>query len=96
MSTAVFLLNRAPTNSLDGMTPFEAWHGRNPTVNFLRTFGCLIYVKEVRPNLWKLDDRSTSCVFIGYERSVKAYRLYDSSTKRVRGSRDVIFDEDTG
>ena len=31
----------------------------------------------------KLDDRSTPRVFIGYERGVKAYCLYDPSTKCV-------------
>ena len=36
---AVFLLNRMPTKSLDGMTPFEAWHGRKPNVHYLCTFG---------------------------------------------------------
>ena len=41
MSTAVFILNRTPTKSLKGTTPFEAWHGRKPGVSFLRTFGCV-------------------------------------------------------
>jgi len=26
--TAVYLLNHAPTKSLDGMTSYEAWQGR--------------------------------------------------------------------
>jgi hypothetical protein len=34
VSTAVFILNRTPTKSLKGMTPFEAWHGRKPGVSF--------------------------------------------------------------
>jgi hypothetical protein len=38
VSTAVFLLNRAPTKALAGKTPFEAWHGCKPAVHFLRTF----------------------------------------------------------
>jgi transposase InsO family protein len=38
--TAVYLLNRAPTKSLAGRTPYEAWHGKKPTVEHLRTFGC--------------------------------------------------------
>jgi transposase InsO family protein len=42
--TAVYLLNRAPTKSVEGMTPFEAWYGKKPAVHHLRTFGCLVYV----------------------------------------------------
>ena len=34
VSTAIFLLNRALTKSLDGMTSFEVWHGRKPAMNF--------------------------------------------------------------
>lgn len=26
VSTAVFILNRSPTKSMDDMTPFEAWY----------------------------------------------------------------------
>ena len=35
VTTAVFILNRAPTKALKGKTPFEAWHGRKPNVFFL-------------------------------------------------------------
>ena len=93
VSTAVFILNRAPTKSLDGMTPFEAWHGRKPDVSFLRTFGCIGHVKKTKPNLPKLEDRSSPMVFLGYERGSKAYRLYDPQARRVVVSRDVVFDE---
>ncbi|CAA6661431.1 unnamed protein product [Spirodela intermedia] len=29
VATAVYILNRCPTKSVDGMTPFEVWHGRS-------------------------------------------------------------------
>src|SRR5438105_150560 len=92
--TAVFLLNRAPTKSLDGMTPFEAWHGRKPAVHFLRTFGCVAHVKDVQPHPSKLADRSRKMVFIGYEEGSKAYRALDLVSQRVHITRDVVFDED--
>ena len=38
MTTAVFILNRAPTKALKVKTPFEAWYGRKPSVSFLQTF----------------------------------------------------------
>jgi len=50
-------------------------------------------VKKTKPNLSKLEDRSTPMVFLGYERGNKAYRLYDPQGWRVVVSRDVIFDE---
>ena len=94
--TAVYLLNRAPTKSLEGKTPFEAYHGRKPAVSYLKTFGCLVFVKNKHPGLKKLDDRSSPMVFIGYSEGAKAYRLLDPSTGRVHVSRDVVFDESRG
>jgi transposase InsO family protein len=94
MSTAVFLLNRSPTKSLDNQTPYEAWYGQWPAVHFLRTFGCVGHVKITKPGLKKLDDRSAPMVLLGYEQGSKAYRLYDPVSERVHVSRDVVFDED--
>jgi hypothetical protein len=71
--TTVYLLNRAPTQSLDGKTPYEVWHDKKPSVHHLRTFGCVAYIKETEPHLAKLDARGKNVVFIGYEAASKAY-----------------------
>jgi len=91
--TAVFILNRSPTKSVDGITPYEAWYGLKPPVHFFRTFGCVAHVKVAGGHLKKLDDRSTPMVFIGYEVGSKAYRFYNPVSKRVHISRDAVFDE---
>ena len=96
VTTAVFVLNRSFTRSVDGRTPYEAWHGTKPKVHFLRVFGCRAHAKITTPNLKKVDDRSKPMVMLGYEPGGKAYRLYDPTTKRVHVSRDVIFDESAG
>jgi len=41
VTTAVYVLNRAPTKSLEGVTPYEAWHGKKPSVNTLECLGVL-------------------------------------------------------
>jgi transposase InsO family protein len=92
---AVHLLNRSPTKALDSKTPYEAWHGHKPVVSHLRVFGCLAFAKEVN-HVSKLDDRSTPGVFIGYAEGVKAYRILNPATQRVRISWDVVFDEGRG
>jgi hypothetical protein len=90
--TVVHLLNRSLTKSLEGKTLYEAWHRRTPVVGHLRTFGCLVYVKELN-TVSKLSDRSMLGVFIGYAEGVKVYRILDPVTRRVRTVGDVIFDE---
>jgi hypothetical protein len=92
--TAVYVLNRSFTRSMDDVTPFEAWHEGKPDVEHLRVFGCVAHAKVTRPGLKKLDDRSTPMVFLGYEQGSKAYRLFDPVANRVHVSRDVVFDED--
>jgi hypothetical protein len=49
--------------------------------------------KDTCPGLKKLEDRSCTMIFVGYEHGSKAYRFYNPSTKRVVISRDVVFDE---
>jgi transposase InsO family protein len=93
--TAVYILNRLPTKALNGRTPYEAWHGRKPAVSHLRVFGCLTFNKELG-HIGKLDNRSTPGVFIGYAEGLKAYRILDPGTQRVRTTRDVVFDEGRG
>jgi hypothetical protein len=92
--TAVYLLNRVSCKANDGKTPFEVWYRRTPAVHHLKTFGCIIYVRNTKPHLKKLDDRGRKMIFVGYERGTKAYRAYDPITRRVTISRDVIFDEE--
>jgi hypothetical protein len=91
--TTVYLLNRVPCKAVDGKTPFEVWHGKRPAVHHLKTFGCIVYVRNTKPHLKKLDDRGRKMIFVGYERGTKAYRAYDLVTK-VTITRDVVFDED--
>jgi len=93
--TAVYVLNRCPTKSLNNITPYEAWHGRKPSVKHMRTFGCVAYVKLVGPNLTKLCDRSAKMIFIGYDSGTKGYRFYNPATGKLVVGRDAIFDENT-
>jgi hypothetical protein len=93
--TAVYILNRSPTKTLNGRTPYEAWHGRKTAVSHLWVFDCLVFGKELG-HIGKLDDRSTPGVFIGYAEGSKAYCIFDPETQRVRMTRDVVFDEGRG
>jgi hypothetical protein len=93
VNAVVYVLNRCPMKSIDGMTPFEVWRWRKPTVYHLRTFGCIMHVRNTTPHLKKLEDRGRKMIFVGYESGSKAYHAYDPITKRVHVTRDVVFDE---
>jgi hypothetical protein len=94
VSYAVYVLNKTLLKSTGNKTPYEWWTGSKPTVSHLRVFGCIAHVKDAKPNLKKLEDRSQPMIFVGYEPGSAAYRCYNPSTKRVHISRDVVFDEE--
>jgi hypothetical protein len=96
VTTAVYMLNRSPTKSLEGVTPYEAWHGKKPSVEHLRVFGCVGHVKNNGPGVKKLTDRSAKMVFLGYAEGTKGYRMHDLESKKLHISRDVIFEENKG
>ena len=39
--TAVYLINRTPSTSLENKTPYEVWNNDTPSTDHLRTFVCL-------------------------------------------------------
>ena len=93
LSTAAYLVNRSPTRTLDGKTPFEAWYGKKPNVNHLRVFGCCAYTHVPKDERKKLDPKAKKCTLLGYGTSRKGYRLYDWKTSSIIHSRDAVFNE---
>ena len=93
-STLVYLLNRSSTHSLQGLTPYEIWTDRKPSIAHLRVVGSLVHVKCTKMPQKKIKDCSTPMVFIGYEVGSKAYRCFDLINGSVQVSRDVVFEED--
>lgn len=83
----VFILNRAPTKSLQNKTPYEAWHGKKPRVDHLKTIGSIAHVKAVGPGIMKLSDRSIKMVFLGYESRTKGYWVFDPVTNQLHEPR---------
>ena len=57
VKTAVYVLNRCPTKSVEEVTPFEAWYGKKPAVHHLKTFSCIVFVQNTDPHIKKLEDR---------------------------------------
>jgi hypothetical protein len=83
VSTVVYVLNRCPMKGMDGMTPFDVWHGKKSVVHHLIMFGCIVYVWNMTPHLKKLEDRSRKMIFVGFESGSKVYRAYDPVMKHV-------------
>lgn len=90
--TAVHIINKLPTKILDNKTPYEVIFRKKPNYDYLRVFGCLVYVLKTRKE-GKFDERGRPNVFIGYPNGQKGYKTYDIERKETHVSRDVIFFE---
>ena len=60
-----------------------------------RVFGCICFVRYVRPQVSKLDPKSLKYIFVGYSRVQKGYRCYCPTLRRCFVSTDVTFFETT-
>jgi hypothetical protein len=56
-------------------------------------FGCIAYVHVLDEKRSKLNPKVEKCIFIGYSLEQKGYRWFNSSTRKLQVSRDVVFDE---
>jgi hypothetical protein len=59
----------------------------------LRIFGCPTYIHMQNGERSKLDSKSSKCICLGLESSVKGYKLWDPISKKKILSKDVVFDK---
>jgi len=93
MMTASHILNRSPRRSLHWKTPHEMLFGRTPDIRYLRVFGCRAWVHIPKDQRTKWKPNSVPMIFVGYEPGSKAYRLWDPTTRSIKISAAIKFDE---
>jgi hypothetical protein len=74
--TTIYVHKRSPHHILKDMTPKEAFSGKKPNVEHLRIFGCPIYIHIPKDKRKKLEPSIKKGIFMGYNESSKAYRIY--------------------
>lgn len=92
--TAVFLINRTPSQLLHDKTPFEKLTGKAPDYFQIRTFGCLCYGSSSPKQRHKFLPRAKACLFLGFPAGYKGYKLMDLETNNIFISRNVVFHEE--
>lgn len=93
-NTAVYIKNRVVSRSREGKTPYEIWKGIKSNFSYLRVFGADAYVHVPKDKRTKFDPKAIKCIHVGYCETQKAFRLRDPATRKVRISRDVLFNEE--
>lgn len=87
---AVYNRNRCLSTVLE-TTPFELYFNRKPNLANLKAFGSKVYVLNEDPKRGKLESRGLEGIFLGYGASTKTYVVYVLSTKKLKGTRNIVF-----
>jgi hypothetical protein len=83
MYCANYLLNHISTRVVPSMTPVERWCGKNPSVDQLCVFGCVVQVHIPNGCRKKLDAKSHVCIMMGYSEETKAQGLFDPVKRQI-------------
>nr|XP_016499862.1 PREDICTED: uncharacterized protein LOC107818369 [Nicotiana tabacum] len=89
---AIYLINRIPSTTLAGKSPFEMFYGRPDKLQHVRVLGSLYYATATDRSD-KFGARAEPVVHMGYSSTKKAYRLYSLTNNYFFISRDVSFKE---
>ena len=95
VNTACHIINRVFLRPATTKTPYELWRGRKPTVKYFRVFRSTCYILCDRENLGKFDAKSDVGIFLGFSTISRASRMYNSRTKTVMKSINVVIDDET-
>ncbi|GAU42103.1 hypothetical protein TSUD_134870 [Trifolium subterraneum] len=90
MNTACYIHNRVTLRTGTNTTLYELWKNKKPTVKYFHVFGSKCYILADRKQRRKLDPKSDEGIFLGYSTNSRAYRVFNSRTKVMMESRNVV------
>ncbi|GJT70987.1 putative ribonuclease H-like domain-containing protein [Tanacetum coccineum] len=95
VNTACYVQNRVLVVKPHNKTPYELFHGRTPTLSFMRPFRCPITILNTIDHLGKFDGKADEGFFVGYSLNSKAFRVFNSRTRIVEENLHIRFSEST-
>nr|GEU32832.1 ribonuclease H-like domain-containing protein [Tanacetum cinerariifolium] len=72
-------------------TPYELFRGRTHDLSFMRPFGCHVTILNTLDHLGKFDGKSDEGLFVGYFTNSKAFRVYNTRTRKVEENLHIKF-----
>ena len=92
-STVVYLQNRSPHRAVGNKTPEESFTGKKPEVSHFRIFGCPTFSHDPSEKMTKLEPTIDRGIFVGYDETSNAFRIYLPTPRKVVVRREVRFKE---
>ena len=81
--TVVYVQNHTPHRVLENKTLEEVFSGKKPEVSHLKIFGCPVYIHIPKEKRTKLDPSGKKGIFVGYNDTSKAYKIYFPGFKKI-------------
>ncbi|GJZ89098.1 putative ribonuclease H-like domain-containing protein [Tanacetum coccineum] len=72
-------------------TPYELLIGTTPIISFMRPFGCPVTIFNTLDHLGKFDGKADEGFLVGYSINNKAFRVFNSRTRKVEENLLVNF-----
>nr|GEY61675.1 hypothetical protein [Tanacetum cinerariifolium] len=95
VNIAYYVQNKVLVVKPHNKTPYELFHGRTPTLSFIRPFGCPVTILNTKDHLVKFNGKADEGFFVGYSLNSKAFRVFNSRTKIMEENLHIRFSKYT-
>ncbi|GJX50344.1 putative ribonuclease H-like domain-containing protein [Tanacetum coccineum] len=95
VNTACYVQNRVLVVKPHNKTPYELFHGRTPTLSFMRPFRCPVTILNTIYHLGRFNGKADEGFFLRYSLNSKAFRVFNSRTRIVEENLHIRFSEST-
>nr|GEW03630.1 putative ribonuclease H-like domain-containing protein [Tanacetum cinerariifolium] len=91
VNTACYVLNRALVTKTQNKTPYELLNGRTPRIDFMRPFSYPVTILKTLDPLGKFKGKADEGFLVRYSVTSKAFRVFNSKTRKVKENLHVRF-----
>nr|GEU66872.1 retrovirus-related Pol polyprotein from transposon TNT 1-94 [Tanacetum cinerariifolium] len=91
VNTTCYVQNRVLVTKPYNKTPYELLIGRSPNIDFMKPFGCLVTIFNTLDHLGKFEGKANEGFLVGYSLNSKAFRVFNSRTRKVKENMHIKF-----
>ncbi|GJX18112.1 putative ribonuclease H-like domain-containing protein [Tanacetum coccineum] len=91
INTSCYVQNKVLVTKPHNKTPYELLIGRTPILSFMRPFGYPVTILNPLDYLGKFDGKANEGFLVGYSINSKAFRVFNSRTRKVEENLHVNF-----
>ncbi|GJT77386.1 putative ribonuclease H-like domain-containing protein [Tanacetum coccineum] len=91
INTACYVQNRVLITKPHNKTPYELLIGRLPNLDFMKPFGCSVTILNTLNHLGKFEGKADEGFLVGYFVNSKAFRVFNTRTKKVEENLHIKF-----